>query len=128
MTDPITLDTTYLHLDDGLATRPLPVDERFWETIDQRADLERGRLVTEFTMTEDWESWEVHPAGDEVVYLLSGSADLILEIGEGEHRPVELRDRGAVVVPAGTWHTADVHRPSQVLHITPGQGTRHRPR
>jgi len=69
---------------------------------------------------------ECHPAGDEIVYLVSGSIDLILETESGE-RTVELRGRAACRVPRGLWHRAGVHAPSEVLHITRGAGTRHRP-
>ena len=33
-----------------------------------------------------------------------------------------------VVNPAGVWHTADVHEPGDILSITPGRGTEHKPR
>jgi len=29
-------------------------------------------------MTEDWDHWEMHPAGDELIVLLSGSIDFRL--------------------------------------------------
>jgi mannose-6-phosphate isomerase-like protein (cupin superfamily) len=121
------LTDTYLHLDDGPAAHRVEVDERFWETIDQRPELTGGRLVTMMRYTGDWESWEMHPAGDEIVYALGGSIDLILDEG-GEERVVELRGRAGCVVPSGVWHRAVVHAPGDVLHITRGEGTRHRPR
>jgi hypothetical protein len=34
-----------------------------------------------------------------------------------------IADRGAVVVPRGVWHTARVHAPSRMLHVTLGAGT-----
>lgn len=63
---------------------------------------------------------------DLALMLLSGAIDLLLE-EEGGVRSVELRDRGVCIVPQGVWHTATVHRPSDVLHITRGAGTRTRP-
>jgi len=68
----------------------------------------------------------MHPAGDELVYLLEGAVDMVLDEGDGE-RVVELRGRSAVLVPAGAWHRAIVHEPGDVLHITRGHGTQHRP-
>ena len=68
----------------------------------------------------------MHPAGDELVYLLSGSMDLVL-FEDGGERLVPLRGRVACVVPRGVWHTARVHEPSEVLHVTRGAGTEHEP-
>jgi mannose-6-phosphate isomerase-like protein (cupin superfamily) len=120
------LTTTYLSLADGPEARPLEVGPDFWETIDQRDDLAE-RLVGTFAFDADWSSWEVHPAGDEIVVLLSGAVDLVLDEPEGE-RIIQLRDHGAAVVPRGVWHTANVVAPSTALHITRGEGTEHRPR
>ena len=64
-------------------------------------------------MDGSWKHWEMHPAGDEVVVLLSGAMDFTLEIhGTGgsssvKHHIVELRGRGTLVVPQGVWHTAN---------------------
>lgn len=118
--------TTYAHVEDGPRVTLLEVGEDFWATIDKRADLTAGRLVCLCSFDEDWPSWEMHPAGDEVVYQLSGSADLILDEPGGQ-RVVELRGRAAVIVPQGVWHRAVVHERSETLHITRGAGTRHRP-
>ena len=74
-----------------------------------------------------WSTWERHPAGEELVVLLSGRVDLIQELDEGEH-VVALRPGQAVVNPPGVWHTAVVHEPGSALFITPGEGTEVRPR
>jgi mannose-6-phosphate isomerase-like protein (cupin superfamily) len=127
MTDPVFDPTdTYVHIADGPAATLLEVGEDFWDTIASRTDLGDGRLVCAFHFSEDWTSWEVHPAGDEIVILLSGAIDLVLDEPGGE-RVVPLRDRGACIVPRGVWHTARVHAPSEALHITRGAGTEHRP-
>lgn len=120
------LETTYLILADGPDAKTVDVGPDFWQTIDQRDDLV-GRMVGVFRFDADWDSWEVHPDGDEIVMLLSGAVDLILDEPEGE-RVVSLRGRAATIVPRGVWHTADVLSPSETLHITRGEGTQHRPR
>jgi mannose-6-phosphate isomerase-like protein (cupin superfamily) len=76
---------------------------RFLADDRQRDDL-AARLVAIFAYDADWTSWEVHPDGDEIVVLLSGAVDLVLDAAGGQ-RTVELRDRGAAVVPRGIWHT-----------------------
>jgi uncharacterized cupin superfamily protein len=75
----------------------------------------------------DWRTWEKHPAGEEFVCLLEGEVDLVLELPAGE-TVVTLNQPGAfVLVPADTWHTARVRRPSRMIFITPGEGTENRP-
>jgi mannose-6-phosphate isomerase-like protein (cupin superfamily) len=120
------LATTYLSLADGPDAKRIEVGPDFWQTIDQRDDLAE-RLVAIFAYDADWSSWEVHPDGDEIVLLLSGAVDLVLDLPSGQ-RTVELRDRSAAVVPRGVWHTANVLAAGEALHITRGAGTAHRPR
>jgi mannose-6-phosphate isomerase-like protein (cupin superfamily) len=120
------LETSYVVLADGPAAKRIEVGPDFWQTIDQRHDL-AGRLVGVFRYDGDWKSWEMHPDGDEIVMLLSGAIDLVLDEKGGE-RIVELRDRAAAIVPRGVWHTANVPAAGEALHVTRGDGTRHRAR
>jgi mannose-6-phosphate isomerase-like protein (cupin superfamily) len=120
------IQNTYVHLTDGPAVRPVEVGPDFWQTLDQNEDLAGGRLAMIFHFEEDWSTWERHPAGDELVCLLSGAVDLVLEEGSGE-RVVELRGRSATIVPRGVWHTARVLEPSDGLFVTRGEGTATRP-
>lgn len=121
-----------IHL--GLDARATPVRDFSWDPAYLEAYTERfagdgdeGRLLGVFEQTESWPTWERHPAGEEVVLLLSGRADLIQQI-DGEERRVALRPGQAVVNPTGVWHTADVHEPGQILFVTPGRGTDHKSR
>lgn len=117
---------TYVHLaHDGKAEEIS--GERFWQLPDAAmAQLGQGWVISEFAFTEDWPNWEMHPHGDEFVYLLAGAVDLQLERGS-EVVTITLDGSGAVVVPRGVWHTAKVHAPSRMLHVTRGAGTEHRP-
>jgi mannose-6-phosphate isomerase-like protein (cupin superfamily) len=124
--DSFDLDRTYLHLTDGASVAPLPVGPDFWATIDQRADLHGGRLVTLSRMSASWPHWEMHPEGDEVVYQLSGATDLVLDEPGGK-RVVQLRGRACCIVPRGIWHRGIAHAPSELLFITRGAGTQHKP-
>ena len=130
VSSPSTFDliNTYVHLKDGADAVPVAVGDDFWATIDKRTELQSGRLVTLFHIqsTDEWVHWEMHPAGDEIVCLLSGAIDLILQEGECE-RILELRSRAAGIIPRGVWHRAIVHTPSDVLFITRGAGTQLRP-
>jgi mannose-6-phosphate isomerase-like protein (cupin superfamily) len=117
---------TYVQLEDGPGAVPVAVGDDFWEKSDSPVALDEGRLVCAFHNTNDWPTWEMHPAGDEIVYLLSGAIDLVLQEPDGE-RIIALRDRAACIVPRGVWHRGIVRMPSDVLHITRGAGTQHRP-
>ena len=120
------LTETYLHLSDGAAVTPIEVGPDFWSMLSGRRDLHAGRLVVVTHASGNWSTWEMHPAGDEVVSLLSGRVDLILQDGTREWT-VALRARASVIVPQGVWHRAIVHEPSDFLFITRGAGTQHRP-
>jgi mannose-6-phosphate isomerase-like protein (cupin superfamily) len=91
------------------------------------ADGAEGRLVSMFTFTESWDSWEMHPNGHELVVCVEGSMVLHQEI-DGEERTVELRAGDAVVNPPGAWHTADVAGRATGVFVTAGMGTQVRPR
>jgi uncharacterized cupin superfamily protein len=126
------LASTVVHL--GAGSTATPVGGADWspEWLDGyarrfEADGDEGRMVCVFPQAETWSTWERHPAGEELVVLLSGRVDIIQEI-DGEHHTVELHAGEALVNPRGVWHTANVHEPGQGLFVTPGRGTEHRPR
>lgn len=101
--------------------------DQFWSQSAEALDaIAQNWLISEYDFDADWPNWEMHPNGDEVVYLLSGDADLILEM-DGVVQKFELRGRGTVIVPAGTWHTAKIISPARMLAITRGAGTESRP-
>lgn len=62
---------------------------------------------------------EMHPDGDEVLFLISGHVDVVLE-EDGASSVVEVIPGRAVVIPRGVWHRVVLREPSQLLHITPG--------
>lgn len=127
-TTPFDLRQTYVHLQaDGHAT-PLEVDETFWQTLGTRTDLDDGYLVTRGRSSEDWPHWEMHPEGEELVVLLSGSVDLVLDDGTREWTVPLRPGAGTWINPRGVWHRAIVHEPSEMLFVTAGRGTQHRPR
>jgi mannose-6-phosphate isomerase-like protein (cupin superfamily) len=126
------LDSTVVHLGRGATAVPFGNADwsREWLERYERtfaADGDDGRMVCVFPQPASWSTWERHPAGEELVVLLSGRIDVIQEI-DGEHRRVELHAGQAMVNPRGVWHTADVHEPGKGLFVTPGRGTEHRPR
>lgn len=120
-------DEIYALLDARGGIRQQPGGEAFWSQPQDTLDAQgRDWLVTEFACDGDWASWEMHPHGDEFVYLLSGDIEFQLETVEGVVAQ-RITGRGAVVVPRGVWHTAKVFAPSRMFFITMGAGTEHRP-
>ena len=121
---PQTLDLaeTYVQLRDNGDAVPLEVGDDFWDIVEERYSA--GRLVSAYDTTTGFGP-EMHPEGDELVVLISGSLDLILEEGTGE-RVITLRPGSSCVVPRGVWHRSIAHEASRVLHITAGKGTQHR--
>ena len=120
---------TYVHVTDDGRAGAIPVGESFWSDLatGKLAQLDQGRLMSAFTFDAAWSTWERHPAGEELVMLLAGSAVVLLEADDGE-RSVELRVPGDfVLVPANTWHTAKTDVETTMLFLTPGAGTEHRP-
>lgn len=102
----------------------------WYEAYGERSagDGAEGRLVTMYCFTEDWDSWEMHPLGDEVVLCLSGQMTLHQEHADGSTATVAIGENEYVINPPGTWHTADVEGEATALFITAGLGTEHRPR
>ena len=121
------LGTTYVRLEDDMGATRIEVDERFWADVmaGKRDDLDRGWVLGVFPYVEDWRTAERHPAGDEIVYLLSGDVDLVLLVDGGE-QCIALHAGAGCIVPRGAWHTARVRTPGRALHVTPGAGTQQR--
>lgn len=120
---------TYLHFRDDGRADAVPVTDTFWADLSagRMPQLDQGRLMSAFTFSKPWSTWERHPAGEELVLLLSGACELLLDLPDGE-RPTQLLTPGAyVLVPPNVWHTARTSVPTALLFLTPGAGTEHRP-
>ena len=122
---PLKLDTVRSILTPALSLVTKPVSDTFYGELDQDFNGFAGHtLLSQFGWDEPWGVWEMHPAGDEFVYLLSGETDFILRIN-GEDQRHRLSEPGQyVIVPRGVWHTAEPIRATQALFVTPGEGTR----
>jgi quercetin dioxygenase-like cupin family protein len=121
-----------VHLGLGATVVPQPTltgDVDWYQDYEVRnvSDGAEGRLVTMHSFTEPWDSWEVHPFGEELVVCLEGAVTLHQEF-VGEIRSATIRAGEAVINPRGIWHTADVAGAATALFITAGTGTENRPR
>ena len=85
-----------------------------------------GVTIGVATMTENSpHGGEMHPDGDEVLYLISGRVRVTLETD-----PVDVVEMGpgdGLVVPQGVWHVVDILQPSQIVYVTPGPNGQYRP-
>jgi len=111
---------------DGRA-KPLPVDADFWPALMEGRLVLAGRLLSAFALEADIDHWECHPAGEEILLMISGAVEVLLD-REGRIDRVLLGAGRMLMVPPGTWHTFDLRVPGTLLAITPGEGTDHRPR
>ena len=100
------------------------VSDNFYMELDEDfPDFESHVLIQKSSFDEAWPTWEFHPKGDELVYLLSGDTDIVLSLDGGEE-VIRVSTPGEyVIVPKGTWHTARPHAPTSMLFFTPGKGT-----
>lgn len=91
-------------------------------------DGAEGRLVGQHTFTAPWDSWEMHPHGDEVVLCIDGGMTLHQEHPDGSRSTVRLGAGEYAINGRGVWHTADIVGRASALFITAGFGAQHRPR
>lgn len=121
------LATTYVHLWDDGAGAVVEVVPEFWQELMAGKRRYPGRLMLLHFIEKDTPHWEMHPAGEELIFLLSGAVDVVLNDGNAE-RSIELRtDAPCLLMPRGVWHRFVVVEPGDVLFVTAGEGTRHRP-
>lgn len=118
------LDSTFVVTDPGQNAVALDVGDDFWSDLDEKyGDFAGHSLISCFSFEKPWPTWEVHPAGDEFVFLLEGDVEITLAM-QGGDETVRLSEPGSfVIVPRGIWHTAAPHAPTRMLFVTPGQGT-----
>ena len=127
MSDAFELAKTPVHLGLGASVEVLPPFDGSMEWYGRYGaahggDGAEGRLVAVHSFSSDWATWEMHPKGAELVYVIAGAMTLIQDI-EGEHRELELRAGQAAINPPGVWHTARVRESATALFITAGEGT-----
>ncbi len=100
------------------------VTPAFYGELEKDHPRDGSTLISTHSFAEPWGMWEMHPEGDEFVYLLSGDTEFVLHDGEKEVGRVRISNPGDyVMVPKGCWHTANPNAPTSMLFVTPGDGT-----
>ncbi|WP_454598248.1 cupin [Qipengyuania sp. SM2507] len=133
MAGPNRLDESFVHLGLGATAVPQPAFTGamdWYEGYGARhgGDGREGRLVSQYSFTESWPSWEMHPHGSELVICTAGAMVLTQEWPDGRRETVTLNSGDYAINPPGVWHIADVIDPATAIFITAGEGTQHRPR
>ncbi|WP_158278891.1 cupin domain-containing protein [Leucothrix arctica] len=100
-------------------------DSTLYQRLEQNYQGFKGHeMIAAFEFESDWDTWEIHPNGDEIVMLMSGEITFVLKLEDGE-QTVDLKESGTyIIVPKGVWHTAKTTVKSKLLFITPGEGTK----
>src|SRR3954464_163603 len=109
------LSATHVHL--GLGSSAIPIRDFKWTPeflarygADHESDGDEGRLVMMGSGDSSWTTWERHPAGEELVVVVSGLMTLVQELDGEEHR-IDLREGQAAINPRNVWHTSDMTGP-----------------
>lgn len=68
---------------------------------------------------------EMHPDGDEVLYLIAGRARVVFLDTDAED--IEMQAGDGLVVPKGAWHRVDILEPCRIVYLTPGPNNQFRP-
>ena len=77
-----------------------------------------GMTVGIVTMAgESPHNGEMHPDGDEILYVISGKVRITYDSGND---PLDLGPRQACIVRKGEWHKVDCLEEAEFVHITPG--------
>ncbi len=121
MTKPITFNpaTHTIGLTRGFAASKMP------ESPDPPVPFS-GLTFGVATMTENSpHGGEMHPDGDEVLYLISGRVNVVFL--DSDEYDVEVLPGDGLVVPKGVWHRVDIIEPSQIVYMTPGPNNKFKP-
>jgi mannose-6-phosphate isomerase-like protein (cupin superfamily) len=119
-----------IHIGAGGTAIELPefTGMEWYDTYGARFPETDGRLVSMYSFTEDWTSWEMHPVGAEIVLCVAGAMVIHQEMTDGTKATVALAAGDYAINPPGAWHTADVAESATAVFVTTGWGTEHRAR
>jgi mannose-6-phosphate isomerase-like protein (cupin superfamily) len=108
---------TFIHLCDGGDAEKIKLSPAFWRGNGGTFDRVVG--VFEFKSARDLHDTmeEMHPGGDEVLLLISGAIEVVLE-----DRSIALEAGQFAIVPRGVWHRLVMRKPGQLLFINSRTG------
>jgi mannose-6-phosphate isomerase-like protein (cupin superfamily) len=117
---------TFVHLHEGGDAEPVNLTPSFW-SAEQRDGLVFGAF--DFASSRDLHSstQEMHPAADEVLLLVSGALEIVLDEGATQ-RVIALTAGQAAIVPRGVWHHLEMREPGRLVFVNSRTGMQSRPR
>jgi mannose-6-phosphate isomerase-like protein (cupin superfamily) len=121
------LSAVFVHLADGGGAETLKAGRSFFgSSASRRYDRVVGAF--DFHAADDLHPsmQEMHPEADEVLILVSGAIDVVVEEGGGE-RTIPLEAGQAAIVPRGAWHRLAMRRPGRLVFINNRRGIASRP-
>lgn len=121
--EPFSLTRTLAALQPDAALQLVPFSERGRV----RSDWIIGVRTFKDSASVHGSHWERHPRGDEMLTVLQGCIDVVLDTSPEETR-LRLDAGHSLVVPRGCWHRLEVAQPGQLLFVTPATDSEHRPR
>ena len=68
---------------------------------------------------------EMHPDGDEVLYLISGRVRVVFPVDDLDD--IDVAPGDGLIIPGGLWHRVDILAPSRIVYLTPGPNSEYRP-
>jgi mannose-6-phosphate isomerase-like protein (cupin superfamily) len=117
------LESTFVHLGAAGGATPVALTPAFWRESGA-GGYDRLLGCFAFRSSDDLHSrmQEMHPEADEVIVLLEGAIDVIVD---GEE-PVSLEVGHAAIVPRGAWHRLEMRAPGKLLFVNSRTGMQHR--
>lgn len=127
MAHSLDLSRTFVHLTNRGDAEPVELTPSFWRESSSSARYDRLVGVFEFNSSEDLHSSmkEMHPEADEILFVVSGAIDVVLQETECE-RTIPLAGGQAIIVPRGVWHRLVMREPGKLLFINSRTGMQSR--
>jgi mannose-6-phosphate isomerase-like protein (cupin superfamily) len=112
------LARTFARLTDDGGIQAATVTTSFWRGKGAAASGDRFVGIVDFSSPEDLHTsgQEVHPDGDELVVVLAGALDVMIDDGPNEST-IALDAGRAAVIPRRTWHRLVMREPGRLLFI-----------
>lgn len=115
------------HLTEDLGVDAVAFGSEFWGQLEDNPHLLKGRVFGVVHKDPAPPTFkEMHPEGDEILFVHYGQMDVILYEDEAEE-VIPLSKGQWALIPKGVWHTIHVKAPTEVIFITPMEGTEGKP-
>lgn len=127
MTRPLDLSSTFVHLSNGGGAELVSLTPSFWRGASGGKIYDRLAGIFVFKSSKDLHSTmqEMHPEADELLYVVSGAIDVVLEEDDAE-RTIALDAGQAAIVPRGVWHRLLMRKRGKLLFVNSRTGMQSR--